>query len=144
MNSLLFLAAVPANRGGWLGINGPSFLVLYFIWFLLTRLTVALLRARGHDTFQTTLAGLVAFEGLGLARIYDGSRHGMHNWDFLIVGMVVGGFLFLVRPTAGNSGGLGGNDSSSSWSSCSSSSSSSGGGGCGGGSSCGGCGGGGD
>ena len=111
-------------------LKGPEFLALFAGWFVLTFLTVLVLRWRGYDTPFTTIIGLICFELLGVARIVDGSAHGMHKWDLLILMMVVGGFGFFIRVKNFNrSDGSRG----SSWSSCS--------GGCGGGGGCGGCGG---
>ncbi len=118
-------------------IKGPDFLFIYAVWFLLIRIILGILRKGEQDTPQATLGALVLFEGLGFFRIWDGSNHGMHKWELLIVEMLIGGFLMVVRLDQLPSGG-GGTGGSCSSSSCSSG----GGGGCGGGGGgCGGCGG---
>jgi uncharacterized membrane protein YgcG len=129
-------------EGGWFDflhtMRGPDFLLLYFIWFIVTFGTVLLFRWRGKDTPLVTLGGLACYELLGLVRIIVGSMHGMQKWDFLILMMVIGGVIFLIRASFNQSNGDGG----SWWSSnCSSGSSCGGGGGCGSGGGCGGCGG---
>lgn len=119
-------------------MDGPSFLAVFFVWFLAMRGVVMLLRYWGFDSPLTTLAGLTAFEGLAVARLMEGSSQGMHHWGFLIAGMILGGFFFLVRMdpverrnssggTCGGSTGCGGGGTcgGGSGSSC-------GGGGCGG------------
>ncbi len=139
-------------------MKGPDFLGLFFVWFLVTLLTVIALRAAGYDEYRVTFTGLVCFEALGVARIVVGSFHGMERWGFLIAMMCIGALCFFIRAkhfegmggNGGDTGGGGGDTGGTWWSSDSSSSSSSdssssGGGGCGGGGSgCGGCGGGGD
>jgi hypothetical protein len=132
-------------------MKGPDFLGLFFVWFLVTFLTVVTLRAAGYDDYRVTAAGLACFEALGVARIVVGSFHGMGKWGFLIAMMGIGALCFFIRAkhfegTGGGSGDGGGGDTGGTWwSSDSGGSGSSGGGGCGGGGSgCGGCGGGGD
>src|SRR5262245_12946992 len=71
---------------------GPDFLLLYLVWFLVLWVTVLLVRHAGFDTPLTTIGGLLAFEGLGAARYFVGSAHGMHKWTFLFLMMIVGGF----------------------------------------------------
>ncbi len=126
-------------------MKGQDFLGLFFVWFLVTFLTVVFVRTWGHDTPFVTAVGLISFELLAVARIVVGSFYGMQRWGLLIVMMIVGAFFFLIRGkhfegTGGDSGEPGGT-----WWSSDSGSGSSGGGGCGGGGGgCGGCGGGGD
>lgn len=116
-------------------MRGPDFLVLFAVWFLITFCGVWLFRCRDRDTPVTTLLGLACFEALGIARIMDGSAHGMHNWAFLILMMIIGGLIFFLRAEHFQNDGSNGSCSGGS-SSCSS------GGGCGGGGGgCGGCGG---
>ena len=78
-------------------MEGPEFLALFAGWFVLTFVTVLVLRWRGYDTPFTTIIGLICFELPGVARIVDGSAHGMHKWVILILMMVVGGLGFLIR-----------------------------------------------
>ena len=118
-------------------MKGPDFLVLYGGWFVITFGIVLVLRRQDHDNVMTTLAGLACFIGLGLARLIDGSAHGMHKWNLLIAMMIIGGFCFVIRLEQSSGGS---SDGSSWWSSCSTGGGC-GGGGCGGGG-CGGCGGG--
>jgi hypothetical protein len=122
-------------------MRGPDFLLLYFVWFIVTFGGVLLLRWNGHDSPLTTVAGLLLYELLGVLRIISGSAHGMHKWEFLILMMVIGAVVFVVRIKLNQSSGDGGHwwSSSSGGSSCSSGG---GGAGCGGGGGgCGGCGG---
>lgn len=144
-------------------MKGPDFLELFFVWFLVTFLTLVALRRVGYDDIRVTVTCLTCFEVLGVARIVVGSFHGMEKWGFLIAMMGIGALFFFIRAkhfegmggggggdTETGGGGTGGtwwssDSSASSGGSSSSDSSSSGGGGCGGGGSgCGGCGGGGD
>ena len=148
MNPHPVILAQTADQGilGFLHtMRGPDFLLLFGVWFLVTFGGVLLFRWRGQDTPFTTITGLAGYELLGIVRIIDGSAHGMHNWGFLILMMIIGGIIFLIRAehfeNTGNDG------SGGSWwnsnSSGGSSGCSSGGGGCGGGGGgCGGCGGG--
>ena len=118
-------------------MQGPDFLILYAVWFVVAFGTVfGLRRARGSNRL-IDLAGAAAFLGLGIARFVIGSAHGLEKWDFLIMMMVFGSVAFFLRVTESSGGSS--SDGSSSSSSCSSGSS---GGGCGGGGGgCGGCGG---
>ena len=128
-------------------LRGPDFLLLFWVWFLVTFCSVLLWRWRVADSPLVSLIGLLGFEALGVARMIDGSAHGLHKWGFLILMMVAGGIAFFIRAKHFKTGGGDGNCSGGSWwsSGCSSGSSgcgSSGGGGCGGGGGgCGGCGG---
>ena len=73
---------------------GEDFLLLCVVWLLVIWLMVLFLRAKDFDTPITTAAGLILFEGLGLARLVVGSAYGMHRWGFMIV-MMIGGSFFL-------------------------------------------------
>jgi uncharacterized membrane protein YgcG len=114
-------------------MTGPDFLGLYFVWFLITWIGMLLVRHRVCDNWLTTLTGLALFEGLGVARYFVGTAHGMEKWDFMFIMMFVGALFFAIRAEHLKQGSNGG------WSSCG------GGGGCGGGGcgggGCGGCGG---
>src|SRR5258707_11191141 len=101
-------------------MSGPDFLGLYFLWLLVTWIGMLIVRHRVADTWGTTVGGLFLFEGLGAARYFVGSAHGMHKWEFMFLMMVVGFFFFVLRAHNFSNG------SGSGWSSC-------GGGGCGGG-----------
>src|SRR5437899_457443 len=111
---------------------GPDFLGLYLVWLLVTWVGMLIVRHHVADTWATSLGGLLLFEGLGAVRYFLGSAHGMHNWEFMSIMMVVGVFFFILRADNFSNG------SGSGWGSC-------GGGGCGGGGcgggGCGGCGG---
>lgn len=124
-------------------MRGPEFLFLYFAWFVLTFAAVLILRHRGLDKPLTTFSGLLVYEGFAVIRLIDGSAHGLHRWENLIIMMVIGGLVFFVRASHSGDGNSSGGffHSCSSGSGCGSGSSC--GGGCGGGG-CGGCGGGGD
>lgn len=115
-------------------MQGPDFLVLYLVWFGLTWISMLVLRHKVSDTLLTSLSGLLAFEGLGVARFLVGSANGMHKWDFLFLMMGVGALFFVLRAENFESGSDGGSGVDSfGGGGC-------GGGGCGGGG-CGGCGG---
>jgi hypothetical protein len=111
-------------------MDGPHFLMLYLVWFLVLWVGVLVLRSKNFDSPLTTVGGLALYEGLGVARYLLGSAHGLQKWDYLIAMMGFGFFFFVLRghhfEQGGSSGGCGGGG-------C-------GGGGCGGGG-CGGCGG---
>jgi len=111
-------------------LSGPSFLVIYFCWFLLVWLGVLFLRKRGYDTPFTTMLGLALYEGLGGVRYIVGSAHGLQKWGFLVCMMLLGSLFFLTRANQYGSGD--GGFSTGCGGGC-------GGGGCGGGG-CGGCG----
>lgn len=115
-------------------MRGPDFLLLFGGWFIVTFGGVLVFRWCVRDTPITTILGVICFESLGVARIIDGSAHGMHKWLFLILMMILGGLIFFLR--ADHFQNTGNSDGGSWWgSSCGSS-------GCGGGGSgCGGCGG---
>src|SRR5262245_11011055 len=116
-------------------MRGPEFLALYAVWFVLTFGGMFIVRHIVSDTIWTSLAGLLVFEGLGLARYLVGSAHGMQNWEFLFAMMFIGALFFLVRAQHMKS------NSDGSWWGGSCGGGGCGGGGCGGGG-CGGCGGG--
>ena len=136
MNKFSFNPASAASTGDALDflhtMKGPDFLCLFLLWFLATILTVVFLRKRGRDSVAITIAGFICFESLGVARIAVGSAHGLHNWSFLILMMIVCALFFVLRAKYFE-GMAGAGGSSCSGSGCG------GGGGCGGG--CGGCGG---
>lgn len=115
-------------------MQGPDFLVLYLVWFGLTWIGMLVVRHKITDTPWTSLGGMLAFEGLGVARFLVGSAHGMHKWDFLFMMMGVGALFFVLRAEHFKSGSDGG------WGVGSCGGGGCGGGGCGGGG-CGGCGG---
>jgi len=113
---------------------GPTFLGLYFGWFILTWGCMLLVRHKVIDCAWTTLGGLVLFEGLGVTRYIIGEAHEMHKWGFLFAMMMIGALFFLARTDSFQSGsGSGRGSTGCGGGGC-------GGGGCGGGG-CGGCGG---
>jgi len=114
-------------------VRGPEFLGLYLGWFVVTWIGMMIVRHNVADNAITSLTGLVLFEALGVARYVIGSRHGMQNWEFLFVMMIVGAIFFLARAKNFSSGSGGFWTGSCGGGGC-------GGGGCGGGG-CGGCGG---
>ena len=146
---------VAATAGGlaftlWLGLHmkGPEFLKFYLGVWVVTFFGSMILKMFAWGQYAG-IVGCILFEGLGVSRIYTGIQQGMHQFGYLFLMMLIGGFFYLARlgadsasgsgcPIGGcSSGSCGGFWSSgcSSWfsSSCSSSSSSScGGGGCGG------------
>src|ERR1700727_1024567 len=77
-------------------MSGPNFLWLFAVWFLITFGGVLLFRWNGRDTPATTIIGLTCFELLAVARLIDGSAHGLHKWTFLILMMIVGGVVFII------------------------------------------------
>ena len=78
-------------------LKGPDFLLLYFLWFLFLWVAVLMIRRFALDSPLTTLAGLLLFEGLGVARFVAGSSHGMHKWDIQILMMAVAPLFFVIR-----------------------------------------------
>src|SRR6185312_9203291 len=78
-------------------MSGEDFLGLYVVWFLITWISVFILRIKGFDTPITTIVGLVLFEALGVIRFVVGSAYGMHKWDYMIAMMIAGGLLFVIR-----------------------------------------------
>lgn len=134
-------------------LRGPEFLILFFGWFVVTRLGVGLCRSAGWDSPLVTLGGIALFEALGVLRFLAEIEHGMHRWGFLAAMMVLGPIFFAVRGEGSSGGGgfwdsgspggggfWGGSSSSSSCGSSSCGGDSGGGSSCGGGG-CGGCGG---
>ena len=80
-------------------MEGPEFLGLYLVWFAVVFVTVLILRWRGRDSPVTTVVGVACFELLGVARMIVGSAHGLHQWEFLIVMMILGGLAFFYGPS---------------------------------------------
>lgn len=101
-------------------LDGPSFMSFILVVFAATFLASFLLRLLWMEIDQIRLVTFLFFEALCVYRLLWGYNHGMRRFGFLVVTMLVGGFLFFLRKESFDS--LGGG-----W------------GGCGGG--CGGCGG---
>ena len=137
LHHLSFILAAAEDGGAFSFFHkatASEFLSGYAVWFLFLFVgSRTIQKGKADDHPIPTLVGLFLFESVGLLRIVNGSSHGMHKWDFLILMMILGGVMFFARfeKTGGSSG---------SSSSCSSGGCSSGGGG-GGGGGCGGCGG---
>ncbi|MDB6130665.1 MAG: hypothetical protein JWM04_1772, partial [Verrucomicrobiales bacterium] len=94
----LFLAEADAGIFSFLHtMRGPAFLVVYAVWFFLLFGIILLIRHRGNDSRLVTLVVIGAFEALGIARIFVGSSHGLHKWQFLLAMMVVGFVAFIMR-----------------------------------------------
>jgi uncharacterized membrane protein YgcG len=89
-------------------MTGPEFLVLFLVWFLLLFGAVLLLRRWGFDTPLTTFTGFALFESLGLARFVIGSTNDMHNWEYLLIMMPLGGVIFFARGANSSGGGFDG------------------------------------
>lgn len=119
MPPVLQLPLAAANDGGPFSFfhtaKGPEFLFGYAIWFGVLFLGSLAIRKDGARHPAASIAACFLYEIVGVIRIVDGSAHGMHKWNFLIIMMVFGAVFFFVRfdKTGGSS------DSSSSWwSSC--------------------------
>ena len=121
----------------WLRVmEGPEFLVVFSVWFLLTWVLVLVLRQHGFDTPLLNVGGFALFEALGIARYVLSEPAGMEDWGFMVLMMLFGGLCFFLRARHFKQGGK---DSGSSG--CFSAGGCGSGGSCGGGG-CGGCGGG--
>ena len=109
------------------GLDGISFLVLYFFLLLALLLASFLLRLVLGTTLIIQFITIGLFEFIGAYRLYWGYTHDMHNFGVLYISMFFGGLLLLAtqaitqRYGSGNSSGCSGGCSG-----CS------GGGGCGG------------
>ena len=78
-------------------VRGPEFLVVYAVMFVIFFAPVLVIRKVWQDHWVVTTAGLVAFEGLGVARIYFAAQQGKHRIGFLLIMMLLGGIIFLLR-----------------------------------------------
>jgi hypothetical protein len=76
------------------GMNGPQFLVLYWITFVGLWIAREFLADLDGDSWVSRLP-VVLFIGIGAIRLGYGMWHDMHRFGLLIVVMVVGGFLIV-------------------------------------------------
>lgn len=117
-------------------MSGPDFLSVYLLWFLLTvQIAVLVRRLMDVDDIVARLFGAALFLGVGAARMYLGSAHGLHKWEYLTLAMLVGTVCFFIGIDTWIGYGGSGYSSCGMWYGCST------GGGCGGGGGGGGCGG---
>jgi hypothetical protein len=115
------------------GLDGISFLALYFFLFFALFLVSFLLRLVLGKALVIQFMTIGLFEFIGIYRLYWGYTHDMHNFGVLYSGMFFGGLLLFATQNQTQSYGSGSSSGcSGGCSGCS------GGGGCGGG--CGGCG----
>lgn len=127
--------------------DGPEFLAYYFAVFAATLLGAVVVRSVWHDVFAVSMVGMLLFEIVGLERIVLGMQQGMQKFEYLVIGMILGGICYFIRfgkqssaaASAGSCGifiyggcGSGGVSSCSGGSGCSSGSSCGSSGGCGG------------
>ncbi|MDH5355964.1 MAG: hypothetical protein OEY09_16090 [Gammaproteobacteria bacterium] len=128
LTSLLMLfACISLSRSLTIGMDGPSFIIFYFLLFLTLWIGSTFTRWMWKENIAISVVAFLIFEGIGTYRLFDGWSSGMRKFELLAVFMIIGGYIFFVRARhmRGSRDGSGG---------CSG-----GGGGCGGG--CGGCGG---
>jgi hypothetical protein len=116
------------------GLNGPTFLVLYFFSGIGSLFISSLVRWNYVDTFYVSSTAAIFYVLLGILRYIDASAQGMSNFGFMVTFMFIGFFLFFIRSEQ-----EGGKRKTTFFGSCGGGCGSSCGGGCGGG--CGGCGG---
>ena len=110
------------------GLDGISFLVLYFFLFFALLLASFLLRLVLGKTLIIQFITIGLFEFIGIYRLYWGHTHDMHDFGVLYISMFFGGLFLLAMQNLTR--GYGSENGSGGCSGC-------GGGGCGGG--CGGC-----
>ncbi len=136
------LAAVELVVAGGIGLwtrkwMGPDFLFVFGCVGALALLISWVIRMAWRDEWIVRVLALVLFEALGVARLLCSDHPGVKRYEYLIVMMIAGLFVFLVRVERDYSRRSWG---STSWWSCSSGfgggwgggSSGGGGGGCGG------------
>ncbi len=132
--------------GAWLpwasALRGPGFLGFYAVTWLALFLGQILLRKPWPDATSLRVVAFLVFEGIGLARFFLASEVGMTRFGYMLLMMLIGGFVFFIDKVEGaRGGGKGGKDEPFFiWSGCGGASAGcgGGGGGCGGGG-CGGC-----
>lgn len=131
---ILFLALIPMTYFGSYIVRdfyGPVFLVYYGAIFLAALILATIVRHAWRDEMIISVYACLLYEGIGITRVFTSAHPGPRRYEFLILMMFFGGFIFFARAKSFENMGSG-DGGSSCGSSC-------GGGGCGGG----GCGGGG-